>query len=284
MVKHTSKPPETQLELPFLDSHSNTQDKRPLPLIVASKWQFPLQHYEPNQDQPEYLYSVQDWIMGMGANKATARKTWSMLRSNFESNTLKLPYKTAGGEFQMDFATDKVLYAIAIEMRPMSKRPVLDEIRNYLVECGVKFDEIRRDETKAAEFVDALNHHHKTRLEGIVTRNELMDLINALYGKSFPYAQFTDVENVGLFRRTAKQIRAKTGLKNAREGMTTQAIAFCAIAESSCEQLLKGRGSVSIPEAFDIMRKITAPLGITVKQLEAQLGVDLATGLPLLHA
>jgi hypothetical protein len=52
---------------------ASDDDARPLPLIVADNWQFPLAHVE----TPEGVYyAIQDWIKGL-VNVADARKLWS---------------------------------------------------------------------------------------------------------------------------------------------------------------------------------------------------------------
>lgn len=129
-----SNPDYTQLDL-----FSNT-DPRPLPLIIADKWVFPLQHYEPSA-QIGYRFSVQDWLRGLTQSSNTSR-LWADLKNANEvyGSIVHLPYSTRGGTFQMDFVSDQDLYRIAQDLRQLKKRTALakanEEIMEYLAKAG----------------------------------------------------------------------------------------------------------------------------------------------------
>jgi len=259
-------------------------DARPLPLIVAEKWGFALQHHAPNGDRTDRLYSVQDWIMGLTQTN-NPRDLWCKLKARNELyvSIRQLPYQAANNKtYQMDFAADVDLYLITQDLREIKTRKTLsgalDAIRSYLANAGVLLDRARRDPQAAAELTETLSKHHQTRLEGIVTRNELTAWLRAAFGSGFAFGQFTNMEYTGLFGRTAAEIRKTTGKKNARDGMTTEALAFVTIVESSCLRLFEGRDQVREIEAFEIVSKVAEPLGANVKLLQEQLGIDLATG------
>jgi hypothetical protein len=141
-------------DLTSFPNPTDTDDERPLPLIVAEKWRFPLTHVE---TPTGFLYAVQDWIKGLieVSNVATV---WADIkrRANLPellASIQQLPYTASNGKtYQMDFTDDKGLYFIAQHLRVTKSRKVLDAIKKYLAEAGAFADEARRDpETATAE-------------------------------------------------------------------------------------------------------------------------------------
>ena len=129
----------------------------PLPLYVAQQWSFDLAYVDQDSNPSHYLYSIQDWIEGIGETER-ARKLWNDLKSQLSDSTgqsfllHKLPYKAANGRtYQMDYTNAEGLYRIAQEMRPTKGRIRLDSIRQYLASAGVLVDEVRRDADAAAQ-------------------------------------------------------------------------------------------------------------------------------------
>jgi hypothetical protein len=96
----------TNLSLPGL---SDTNDERPLPLIVAEKWMF-LLSYVTLEDK--ILYSVQDWIRGLTSAK-DIRTIWADIKRRSNLNQVldsiqQLPYTATNGKtYQMDFVNDE---------------------------------------------------------------------------------------------------------------------------------------------------------------------------------
>lgn len=257
------------------------QDKRPLPLIVAEKWGFNLTHVDQAGDPSDFLYSAREWYIGIGGTK----NGWTQFHGDWVSraNPVKIEVKRLRRKPEMlEFVTAEGLYSIAQRMQMKDGRGALDQIKDYLSKAGVLIDDARRDPAAAAALSEALSVHHKQRLEGMVTRNELTAWLRDAFGSNFAFGQFTNAEYKGLFGRTAAQIKAETGKGNARDGMTTEGIAFVNIVESSCLRLFGGRDSVTEREAFEIVKRIAEPLGANVQLLQHTLGVDLATGKPLL--
>lgn len=258
-------------------------DMRPLPLLTAERWGFQFAHVDPTGNPIDYLYCARDWYMGLGGDKGR----WSKSKSDWlsASQPVEIEVKRQRRKPEMlEFVNAEGLYKIAARMQSKGKRPQLEAIKDYLAKAGVKFDEIRTSPEKAAEFIDAVSRHHKQRLEGIVSRNDLMDWLREQFGKEFAFGIFTNREYVGLFGRKAGEISAQSGKKNARDGMTTEGLAFVTIVESSCLRLFKGRESVSEGEAFEIVRAVAEPLGANVQMLQQQLGIDIATGRSLIDA
>lgn len=64
-------------------SNPTNMDDRPLPLIVAEKWGFPLTHEFENET---YWFSIRDWVSGTTGAKDPKRQ-WQSLNSY----TLSIP-------------------------------------------------------------------------------------------------------------------------------------------------------------------------------------------------
>lgn len=264
------------------EKHLKPLHELPLPLIVAEQWGFVLIPVDRTGNTKDYLYPVQEWIVGLiGCSKQHAASTWSQANYAAELNSSKLPYLASNGKtYRMDYVDARGLYRIAQELRPLKSRPelvtVLNDIKNYLAKAGAFVDEQRLQE--------AQQKYAQIRSKGKFTRNQLTEWLGVVFGSSFPFGQFTNIEYRGLFGRDAKTLKAQTGVNNARDAMTSQALSFVDIAETSCLHMLNGRETVDITEALDIMRRIATALGVNVRILENIIGIDLATGLPLLHA
>lgn len=130
-------------------------DDRPLPLIVAQRWGFELQHFVEDAGN---LYAVQDWIGGLvgaeGANQAL-RNLKRDRQCVFSKH--RLPYLATNGKtYQMDYTDAQGLYTIAQQLRSTSARPALAEIKRFLAAAGVFVDEARRSPRAAAA---ALEEH-----------------------------------------------------------------------------------------------------------------------------
>lgn len=267
-------------------------EETPLPVLVADKWKFPLQTHK--QDDGSLVYAIQDWIAGLsGTAPQAARMSWDGIRSKVEIDTLTLPYQTAGGMFQMDFTNDEGLYRIAQEMRAMKKRPQLQEIKDYLAKAGAFVDHARRNPAEAAQSLNAAAEKKylkqgksaewvQDRLGGIISHNVMTAALKQAVLEGLDFAKFTNVEYRSMFNRTAKEISEVTGYKNARDGMTRQALAFLSIAEATLTDMLKAREEVTFIDACDMMRAIAVKLQPAMLSMQVLMQADLATGKPLL--
>jgi hypothetical protein len=145
-------------DLTPLDGFPSIDDERPLPIVVAEKWNFDLAYIIKNGN---YLYSIQDWIKGL-TELQDVRTIWADIKRRSSSPELldsiqQLPYNaTNKRKYMMDFTTDKGLYLISQQLRVTNKRPVLKAIKKYLAEAGVFVDEARRNPEAAADTFDEL--------------------------------------------------------------------------------------------------------------------------------
>src|SRR5688500_4988920 len=92
-------------------------DPRPLPLIVASLWNFPLTSVEGDDT---HWYAIQDWISGLAT--ATIRKATEMWRQmkleQIRIQVTQLPYKVTNGKtYQIDYTNKTGLMLILASLR-----------------------------------------------------------------------------------------------------------------------------------------------------------------------
>lgn len=154
---------------PSMNDLNGSLDERPLPLIVATKWSFQLTYLV---SASNYLYSIQDWIIGLTQVKST-RTIWADIKRRANIPELldsiqQLPYTATNGKsYMMDFTTDKGLYLITQHLRATSKRPILASIRKYLAEAGVFVDEARRNPEGAAAILEdaAANREYRKLID-----------------------------------------------------------------------------------------------------------------------
>ena len=78
-------PDETSLTRWWLDEDGDSalRDSRPLPLIVAEKWNFRLQYY---LIESVAWYAIQDWIVGLtGSTTIKAGEVWRQMKKHESS-------------------------------------------------------------------------------------------------------------------------------------------------------------------------------------------------------
>lgn len=84
-----------------------TNDERPLPLIVARKWHFPLAHVE---TQDGLFYAIPDWIRGL-TGENDIRKVLSKMQKQMSISSRPLPYVASDGKtYERDYSHDKGLF------------------------------------------------------------------------------------------------------------------------------------------------------------------------------
>jgi hypothetical protein len=132
-------------------------------------------------------------------------------------------------------------------------------------------------EAEAVDFLKAVQ-------DGRVTRREWTAALKAAVSDSINYAQITNTEYLTLFDKTAKAIREATGFKVARDGMTKTGRKMLEAAESALEDAFNQRRDLTFPQALELTRGICADFRISIQAVQARLGIDLATGTPLLVA
>jgi len=285
-------------------------DPRPLPLIVADKWQFPLQHYEPSEAVPEYRFSANDWLRGLTQSSNTSR-LWNDLQeaNGLYGSTVKLPYlATNGRTYQRDFISDKDLYKVTQDLRELSSRKVLkgalDEIRNYLASAGAFADFARRDPEGAAtallsaasrqrhrkaELMDRAGLGNRPEAQKFKDRAESMDKFNSLMAAiqeicdNPNYGQIVNTEYRALFGKIASELKAILGTSSIRDGLPPRQLHALTYAESSLESLLSNVDRMTNEQVLMTINTIFRPIGEHLQMVSALMGVHSITGQPLLE-
>jgi hypothetical protein len=247
-------------------------DARPLPLIVADKWGFKLAYVDQDGSADNYLYAGQDWYKGLGGG----RQGWSKLKNQLSISSRQLPYEAADGKtYEIDFLTAADLYMVAMEMRPLKRRPQLDEIREYLRDAGVFADKVRRDPKWAA-----------ARIEGKIARSAFMEALAAhvVNMSQQGYGVATNDVYRGLFHRDASQLKADLKTDKPREKMSQPALHYLGIAEWACAQHIGEAQELTFVEARAIIQDVAGLVGLQVDELERRFQIDIVTGRKLLSA
>jgi hypothetical protein len=293
--------------LPLFPADSSNHDDKPLPLIVASRWNFPLAHVE---TEGGMMYAVQDWMRGLTGEQDTryvlAKFKKTEIGKQVLTSSQRLKYKTSDGKTQQrDYINDKGLYLIAQYMRVTQDRPMLDEIRRFLASAGAFVDEVRREPEKLLESVqnpdkllDAFIAYYRkqgkddrwiqTRIETKIKRNHFTAALNEFVIEAMTprrFATATDDVYQGLWRRSAATLKEQLRVpKNGslRDHQPILALHYQGIVEEVCAQKLEQRDEVTWDEARAIIQTIAAIIGRQADETSQLLQQDIATGSPLL--
>jgi hypothetical protein len=286
---------------------TSDEDARPLPLIVAERWNFPLAHLHHEQ---ALFYAVQDWIRGLTGEADTryliskfkkteaGQQTWNSIQ--------RLPYKASDGKtYQRDYATDRGLYLIAQYLRVKQDRPMLDEIRRFLAAAGAFVDKVRREPDKLIDaaavnpdkLLEAFIEYHRKRgkddhwirmrIDSKIKRNRftaaLAEFVRDVLTPRH-YATATDDVYRGLWGRTAAALKRELSVSSGslRDHQPTLALYYQGIVEEVCAQKIGAREELWWEEAREIIRQVTLIIGRQAQETSELLGQDLATGRPLL--
>lgn len=270
-------------------------DNRPLPLIVADKWKFELIHILANEADA-YYFNGRDWFLGLGGE----RSGWSKFDKSVLISTQLVQVKRKNqADRPEEFYLEADLYRIAINMRLMEKRPQLTEIREYLVQAGVKLDQYRRNpDLLLNDAVDSQIQHY--RLEGKSDSFVEERILGKIANKAFRLAlknavaevlselQYAIAQNSiyrGLWDRTAAQLKAEKGLKKTeslRDNQNPYALAYQRIAEMLAGEKLGEKEEIEFEEADEIIYEVATMIAKQAKQTSEMLGIDIATDKPML--
>lgn len=265
---------------PPLFSLDDYGDKRPLPLIVADRWHFPLQSHESSGDK---VYSLHDWARGMlGGKPGTIRE---QVRRLLNDSTVMLnvtveKYRAPNGKtYNGPFVDAESLYRATQALRPTNARERLSEVHGailtYLAKAGVFADKARRDPALVA-----------ARLNGVETRSYFAAALAQTVVDMSPYgyATATNTEYKGLFGRDAKQLRRDLETDQIRDKMSREALHMVGLCESLCARLIGERQQLTLDEALVVIAEIAGMLGLQVDEIERRMGIDFVTGRKLTSA
>lgn len=270
----------------------HASDPRPLPLIVAALWKFPLQ-----RDESASYFAIQDWIAGLtGATLRKASEMWRQMDANeLRISITQLPYEASNGKtYQLDHTDDKGLYAIAAHLRATADRPALAQIKQYLAMAGAFTDELRRAPERGLDAAEQLYRRRgkddawiQARVEGRFARQHFTAALGAALGnpQGIHYALATNDVYVGLWKRTAAQLKDALGLSKSqalRDYQPALALAYQRMAEMVIAEKLGSATDLTWPEAEAIIKALAGMIGRHARETGEALGTDLATGKKLL--
>lgn len=272
-----------------LFNEGNTQDKRPLPMVIAARFDFPLQWHD--VDETEY-YAVQDWLRGV-MQKDDVRSDWKHMqeRANELLNGLQqLPYAHPNGRvYKMAFADAETLYRIT--QRVGVSTGIRDAVLNYLAKAGVKLDEYRLDPSQAID--DVTNAYAaqgkdaawiEARISGVMSRKAFTATLTQLCPElNIGYA--TNTVYRGVFNRDTDALKRDLGLgkrDNVRDHMHRVGLHLLGVVESAVDELFRNSDSIPTEQAVKHLIKISAMFGRQADEIQQMLGIDIATGRPLL--
>lgn len=268
-------------------------DARPLPLIIADKWGFPLQHHV--VDGVDY-YAVQDWLRGV-MQKTDVASDWKHLQKNHGHTLIgvqSMAYRRSNGRvYQMPFAPVSDLWRIVQRMD--AKTGIRNAVLEYLVKSGVKMDEYRLDPEQAvSDAIDSGVWHDKdaawkeARLLGVIARKDLTDAMRDVIFNmpdSF-YGQSTDMMYKTLWERTTAQLRGELGFTNSkgntRDRFGTYALIYVRLTEMLIADRLREQTMIPVSMATDIVYEIAKMIKAQADATSNALGIDLVTSRPRL--
>lgn len=275
-------PKDRTIQLSLWDTPEQVVNTKPLPLRAAQEYGFPLQHYEPTEETPVYLYSVQDWIAGV-AQTDNPRQFWRELKKrdvNSVFTTEKFPYRASDGKsYKMDYASDKTLYLITQAMG--AKTGLSQRILKYLASAGAKFDELLINPDAAKAFTNELSDYHQLRSESIDTFKALMNRVYQICETPNP-GELVNTEYIALMGKTAGQMRELLNTKNVRDALPSLQLSYVKTAEEGLKVLLTNQSRMSMPQIIAAAQKVCLPLGMHLQGICEMAGIDVVTGKPLL--
>jgi hypothetical protein len=263
----------------------NSTDPRPLPVIIAERWNFPLQTQTVDGQD---VYAVQDWLRGV-MQKQDVRGDIALLKRNqLYILNIQLPYRATNGKtYQMGYTDAKGLYAITQRMDTTTGLRTI--ILNFLAAAGVRMDEYRLDPEKAAN--DALNSPQwadkgdawrEARAMGIISRkaftDALRDVVAGVDGAF--YAQSTEMVYKGLWERTTAQLRGDLQLtpkQNPRNHFGRYALIYTRLAEDLAADMLREHETISRQMACETIDAVARLIKAQADATRAHLGKDLVT-------
>lgn len=256
------------------------------------------------------MYAILDWIRGLiDGNSTQTINAWAKIKNKTLISKKGLPYTASDGKtYQRDYTDDKGLYLIAQQLRVTRARPVLDEIKKFLASAGAFVDEVRLDPSAVVfsgaispdEAIEAVIQTYRAegkddrwimaRIEGKIKRGQFTAALSAAVKDTLTrhhYATATDDVYKGLWGRTAAHLKRELDLDrkaSLRDHQPMMALHYQGIAEEAAAQKLGARSELSWFEAREIVQHIAQFIGKQADETSQLLGIDLATGKPLLGA
>ncbi len=275
---------------------------QPLPLQLAKRYKFRLQHHVRENDV--IVYSIQDWVMGLtGGDGVKSTQMLREFKKQLRSTPTYFKYPVIapnGKTYQMDFVEDLTLYKFAAYSRAIEKRPQIKEIKDFLAAAGVLADEIRQDPESAERGIANKRRENAlasgkspewvaSREIGILARNQFTEAIHQA-NPDMHIGEATNRIYKGTLGMTAAELRKALGIgekQNPRDHMGELALIYTMASESAARTRLANYADgdiVPIPVIQSVVDMIAKATGKQAQETAALIGIDLITGLPSLGA
>ncbi len=292
-------PEDKSYQLSLFDDNSSNL---PLPERIAQgghDWRpFSLAYHD--VDGIRY-YAVIDWIRGITFTP-DASKFWNHIKTRLKKSGIdtsllwrQLSYTAKnGGSYKVSYATAEGLYLITQRMD--ADTGIRNKVLAFLAKAGVVVDEFNREPQKAIDAgIAAYRRQGKddkwieARIDSKIKRNHFTEALRSALSKPEPrhYAQATNDVYVGLWERTAEQLRIELGIGkhiSLRDHFPTLALAYNTIAEEVIGQKLGQSTELTWQQAEEIIKRVAALVRPQIIQMSDFLGIDLVTGRPVLAA
>lgn len=251
----------------------------------------------------EWYFSIVDVIMwATGRERKRAQNYWKNLKSELKragSQSVSQPYtfkmpSADGKKRATDFGNAEQILRIVQEI-PGAKT---NELKDWLATVGAeKLEETEDPELGLFRALDKTvdkyrlegkrNSWIEARVEGIVTRKQFVDALQAAVADAIPnmYAQATDKLYVGLWKRTTAQLRGELKLtprQNPRDHFGEYALIYTRLAERIASDKLGQAEIVLLYQAIEIIWEVAKLIGKQAQEASQVLGYDLVTGKSLL--
>jgi hypothetical protein len=283
----------------FTDKHN---DERDVLLLLADKFGFPLQSVVVSGER---LYSLLDLARGVAQTNNPSQFVQQHISRlttlNVTFRVVQLPYAAPDGKQRLSLFCD-LETALRFIQHMRANTGIRNLVIDYLAKAGVLIDEMRRDPGKALDAgIEGYAAQGKpaawveARTLGKLGNTDFRAALQATVEELHTYDPkeveqwFAVAQNHiyrGLWQRDAVQLRAELGLnehQTPREHMSEMALEFQRMVEKIATAHLRRAGRVTSFEAMALLQRVSADYGVKARELGNSMGIDLATGRPLLR-
>jgi hypothetical protein len=278
------------------DKILKVKDERPLPLIIAEMWGFPLTYVDKERRDKDYLYCARDWYIGLGGDKSR----WSNSKADWLSSSQPVMIETKRerrAPEMLEYVTEKGLYDIAQVMKVTPKNADrLQPIKDYLSVAGVHVDKERRDKDYFLQSTKAKAKHHGIRLEAVEERKTFASIATETHVNRKPQiGNLTSMVYHKLGRTQSvytakKEIAAQLNLtpkqeRQFRDHLKPLMLDAVKMAEKASGIKMRNAGKLlNDYEQMEIVKQCARIAAVSAWDLAAYVSVDLVTEKPLLNA
>jgi hypothetical protein len=254
------------------------------------------------QHNNEDYWSLVDIMREFATSENEARKYWNdtkkrLKRDGFDvsENIRQLKLTAPDGKLR---STDCANAETCLRIVQSIPSPKAESIRQWLAQVGKERIEetadpeigVGRAQQRAIQSYQRQGKDDQwiaTRLKGIDDRKAFTDALSrhVVDMVARDYATATNTVYTGLWGRDAATLKAQIGLSdkaNLRDFQPQIASHYQGIVESSVALMLGEAQTATIQQAIEIINKIAKVVGIQASELGLLLGIDIATGQPLL--